>query len=380
MRIAQIAPPMLRVPPERYGGTERVIYTLTEELARRGHEVTLFASGDSVTSARLVSVVDHAIWSSDRYSDHNPFVTLTLARAYAMAGEFDLIHSHLDYFAFPFARQSRTPTVSTLHGRLDLPELQPLYREFRDLGVVSISNNQRRPLPFARWLGTVYNGIRVDQYQPERRRGKYLAFLGRISPEKRLEWAIEVARRAQIPLKIAARKPLPCSASLTAAEDNVYYEQVIKPLLDHPLVEYVGEISQAEKSDFLGQAYALLFTADWPEPFGLVMVEALACGTPVIAKRVGSVQEVIRDGETGFICDSVQEMVLACDRVPDLDRAACRRDVEARFSARAMADGYEAVYRRLVAEGPPERSLNGLLERTAVPDGIATLRPVGARG
>ena len=341
MRIAQIAPLFESVPPKLYGGTERVVHALVEELVRRGHEVTLFATGDSETSATLVPIVERALRLDPDCHDYMPHQVLELARAFARADQFDFIHSHVDYHAFPLARFVKTPMVTTLHGRLDLLDLQELYYEFSDMPVISISNNQRRPLPHANWLATVYNGIEMEHFKFERRRGDYLAFLGRISPEKRVDRAIEVARRTGIPLKIAAK---------VDRVDRDYYEQEIKPLIQPPLVEYLGEITEREKSDFLGKAFALIFPVDWPEPFGLAMAEAMACGTPVIARRVGSVPEVVVDGRTGFICDSVEEMVLAARRIPTINPEWCREHVEARFSARAMADGYEAAYELLLRQ------------------------------
>ena len=338
MRIAQIAPVQESVPPQAYGGTERVVSWLTEELVRRGHEVTLFATGDSTTAARLLPVVPRALRPAGT-PDYLPATMLALGKAFAQAAEFDLIHSHIDVPAAPFARLVRTPILFTMHGRLDQPWVRLLYDYYRDINLVSISDNQRRLLPAWNWLGTVYNGIGLTEYTFHPRGGDYLAFLGRISPEKGIEDAIQVAKLAGIPLKIAAK--------IDPADRN-YYEQRVAPLLRHPLIEYIGEVGQADKDIFLGRALALLFPIRWPEPFGLVMAEAMATGTPVIAGRFGSVPEVIEDGRTGFICDSLEEMALAAERVAELDRATCRRVVEQRFSAAAMAGGYEAVYRRLL--------------------------------
>jgi len=325
------------VPPAAYGGTERIVSWLTEELVRRGHEVTLFASGDSLTRAHLVPIVPRALRPAG-VSDYLPATMLALAQAFARAGEFDVIHTHIDVPAVPGARLVRTPVLFTMHGRLDLPWLHTLFDAYPDLNLVSISDNQRRLLPAWNWLGTVYNGIALDDYTLHPRPGEYLAFLGRISPEKGVEDAIAVARLAGLPLKIAAKiDPV----------DRAYFEERVKPLLGHGAVEYVGEVTQREKDGFLGQALALLFPIRWPEPFGLVMAEALACGTPVVAGRFGSVPEVLEDGKTGFICDSREEMALAVKRIGALDRTACRAQVEARFSAQRMADGYEALYHRL---------------------------------
>ncbi|HZU05758.1 MAG TPA: glycosyltransferase family 4 protein [Chloroflexota bacterium] len=343
-----MAPVYERVPPRLYGGTERVVHALTEELVRRGHEVTLFASADSHTSARLVPVVDRPIWSHNRYHDPLPFHILALGYVARHIDEFDIVHSHLDYLAFPLTRSLRRPVVTTLHGRLDLPELEPLFREFPDPPVVSISNSQRAPQPHVNWVATVYNGLDLSPFRFQPAPGKYLVFLGRISPEKGLDLAVAVALRAGVPLKIAARMPLAPVLSRDAERDWAYYREVVEPLLSHPLVEYVGEVSDEEKAQLLGGALALLFPIDWPEPFGLVMVEALACGTPVIARPVGSVPEVIEHGVTGFLASSVEELAAAVARVPELDRYACRRAAETRFSAATMADGYERVYRRLL--------------------------------
>jgi glycosyltransferase involved in cell wall biosynthesis len=348
MRIALVAPPLERVPPRLYGGTERVVHALAEELVRRGHDVTLFASGDSLTSAHLVRVVECALWHDHRYREHAPLWSVALGRAFARAGEFDLVHSHVDHAGFPLARLCATPVVTTLHGRLDLPELTPVFDEFREQWVVAISESQRRVRPEARWAGTVHNGIALDELAPCYEPGRYLAFLGRISPDKGVDRAIEVARRAGMPIRIAARMPLPTAGSADAQRDWRYYEEVVAPLFREPFVEYVGEVGGAEKAEFLRGAAALLFPIDWPEPFGLVMAEAMACGTPVIAPPLGSVPEVVADGESGFVRDGVEAMARACRELDRIDRRACRAHVQRRFSARAMADGYEAVYRRVL--------------------------------
>ncbi len=342
MRIAQVSPLYEAVPPRLYGGTERVVSFLTEELVRRGHEVTLFASGDSRTSAHLVPCVPKALRLDPKSKDWLSAHILQLEQVVRRAGEFDFIHFHVDTLAFPFARRIAPPHLSTLHGRLDLPELVPLYREFREHPVVSISDHQRTPLPFAGWVGTVYHGLPRDllSFQPEK--GSYLAFLGRISPEKRPDRAIEIARRAGIPLKIAAK---------VDKADQDYYEAVVKPLLEDPLVEFVGEVNEKEKQEFLGNALALLFPIDWPEPFGLVMIEAMACGTPVVAFRCGSVPEVMEDGVTGFIVDTVDQAVRAVERVPALDRAACRKVFEERFSVERMARDYLRLYAKVARSG-----------------------------
>lgn len=349
MRIAQVAPPFESVPPARYGGTERVVATLTEELLRRGHEVTLFASGDSDTSAQVVPVVEQALWRrKPPYRDFSPFWAIEVGKLLRGIDRFDLVHSHLDFFGFPVARVASCPVVSTLHGRLDLPELIPLYQEFSDVPLVSISDAQRQPLPDANWVATVYHGIPLDEFTFNPKPGNYLAFLGRVSPEKGLDTAIRVAQRARLPLKIAARMPLPFRNDPNARADWDYYENVVQPLLQGPLVELIGQVGGEEKDEFLGNARALLFPIRWPEPFGLVMPEALACGTPVLALREGSVPEVIEDGVTGFICEDEDELVAAVGRIDQLDRARCRAEVERRFSPEAMVDRYEQVYERLI--------------------------------
>jgi glycosyltransferase involved in cell wall biosynthesis len=352
MRIAQVAPPFESVPPTRYGGTERVIALLTEELVRRGHDVTLFASGDSSTSARLIPTVDTALWRQPEVRDPLVFWAITLGEVFQRAadGEFDIIHSHLDFIAYPCAALVETPTVTTLHGRLDLPDLARVYARFPSAPVISISNSQRAPLPHANWVSTVYNGVDTERLRFNPRPGDYLAWIGRISPEKGLEHAVAIARRVGLPLKVAARLPLKNLADPNVRADWDYYHHVVAPLFKEPDVEYLGEVGDAEKSAFLGNARALLFPIDWPEPFGLVMAEALACGTPVIARRRGSVPEVIRHGVTGFIGETDEELAAYCQRIDEIDRAACRREAEVRFSPQAMADGYEAAYRRVLRE------------------------------
>jgi len=349
MRIAQVAPPFESVPPARYGGTERVVSTLTEELVRRGHDVTLFASGDSRTAARLIPLVDRALWHrKPPYKDLAPFLTITLGCVAKHLAEFDVIHNHLDYVAYPLARLAPSPMVTTLHGRLDLPELQPLYRAFPDLPLVSISEAQRAPLHFANWAATIHHGIELDEFTFSPRPRGYLAFLGRISPEKGLDTAIHVARRVGMPLKIAARKPLPFARDREVRQDWRYFHEDVEPLLDVQGVEFIGEVGGRAKDEFLGGATALLFPIAWPEPFGLVMAEALACGTPVLALRQGSVPEVVRNGVTGFVCETEDQLVEAVGRLDEIDRAACRADAECRFSPGAMAERYEQVYECLL--------------------------------
>jgi glycosyltransferase involved in cell wall biosynthesis len=282
MRIAQVAPLFESVPPKYYGGTERVVSYLTEELVCQGHEVTLFASGDSVTKAHLVAACRRSLRLDKHCIDQLSHQVLMLEHVFQRAAEFDIVHFHVDYLHFPLSRREQLTHVTTLHGRLDIPDLVPLYHEFRDMPVVSISNCQREPLPWANWQATIYHGVPADTYQFRAEPGSYLAFLGRISPEKRVDRAIKIARQVQIPLKIAAK---------VDRVDKDYFEGVVEPLLRDSLIEFVGEIGDGEKDEFLGHAYALLFPIDWPEPFGLAMIEAMACGTPVIAYRSGAVPE-----------------------------------------------------------------------------------------
>jgi len=349
MHIAQVAPPFESVPPARYGGTEQVVSTLTEELVRLGHDVTLFASGDSQTTARLVPVVDGALWHAEPpYRDLVAFSAATLGKLARELGRFDVVHNHLDYLAYPLARLAPCPVITTLHGRLDLPELGHVYREFADVPLVSISDAQRQPAAWANWIDTIYHGIPLDDFTFNPRPGRYLAFLGRISPEKGLDTAIRVARRAGLPIRIGARKPLRLKGDPNVEADWRHYQEDVKPLLERGHARMVGEVAGAQKDRFLRNAAALLFPIRWREPFGLVMAEALACGTPVIALRDGSVPEVIEDGVTGFICKNEDEMVAAVGRVGELDRAHCRAEAERRFSPVAMAAAYERLYHRLM--------------------------------
>jgi glycosyltransferase involved in cell wall biosynthesis len=325
-----------------YGGTERVVYHLVEEQVRRGHEVTLFASGDSRSSADMVSPIPRALRldldASDTLAPH----VVLMSQVFEQAEDFDLIHCHIDYMAFPFSRLVPTPTVHTLHGRLDMPQVRMVLRHFDDVPLVSISDSQRRPLDGLKlaWAGTVYHGLPMEEYPAGAGRGGYLAFLGRMSPEKRPDLAIAAAKQAGVPLRIAAK---------VDPVDRPYFEREIEPLLSDPLVEFIGEIGQADKSRFLGDAIGLLFPIDWPEPFGLVMIEAMACGTPVIARPLGSVPEVITPGRTGFIADSVDEIVEAVRHLDSIDRAVCREEAQARFSVARMVDDYDAIYEKLEA-------------------------------
>jgi glycosyltransferase involved in cell wall biosynthesis len=339
MKIAQIAPLAESVPPRLYGGTERVVSYLTEELVRLGHDVTLFASADSQTSARLVACAPRALRLDPRVRDPLPHHLLMIERVRRHAHEFDVLHFHLEHVHLPLFRPFGRKSVTTLHGRLDLPDLPALYREFDDMPLVSISDAQRRPLPYANWVGTVYHGLPdpVCPFNPAPR-GQYLAFLGRISAEKGIERAIEIARRAGKPLRIAAK--------IDQAEEG-YWRTRVAPLLSEPLVDFLGEVTEEDKPAFLGNASALLFPIDWPEPFGLAMIEAMSCGTPVIAWPNGSVPEIVEHGVTGLIVNSIEEAVAAVHEAPRLDRAQVRRRFEERFSAARMARDYLSVYRSI---------------------------------
>lgn len=340
MKIAQIAPLHESVPPRLYGGTERVISYLTEELVRQGHDVTLFASGDSITSARLSTVCNQAlrlrkVQLPDPLARHMQLIESVAQRA----REFDVMHFHLDYLPFSHIRRQSTPAVTTLHGRLDIPDLFPIFREFDDMNLISISNAQRRPMPWASWLTSVHHGLPEKLHAMGHGEGGYLAFLGRISPEKRVDRAIEIAKLVDMPLRIAAK---------VDPADQDYFDRCIRKLLDDPPTEYIGEIAEHEKTEFLGNARALLFPIDWPEPFGLVMIEAMACGTPVIAFRGGAVEEIIEDGVTGFVVSSIEEAVKAVAKVSMIDRSVCRSTFERRFSARRMCHDYVRAYERAI--------------------------------
>jgi len=339
MRIAQVAPLAESVPPKLYGGTERVVATLTDELVQQGHEVTLFASGDSETRATLVAPCREALRlaaSADPLAAHLLMIELVSHRAH----EFDVVHFHVAPLHFSMARRMTTPHVTTLHGRLDLPDITTLYEEFDDVPLISVSDAQRAPLPRQNWVGTVYHGLPNGELHFSHGPGKYLAFLGRIAREKRVDRAIAIAKACEWPLKIAAK---------VDPSDVQYFKAEIEPLLDHPLIEFQGEIGESEKSDFLGQASALLFPIDWPEPFGLVMIEAFACGTPVVAFRGGSVDEVIDHGVTGFAVDDLDAAIQATRCVHRLDRRACRDAFERRFTAARMASDYLQLYKQVGA-------------------------------
>jgi len=339
MKIAQIAPLIESVPPRLYGGTERIVSYLTEELVAQGHDVTLFASADSLTSARLVSCCERALRLNPAVRDPIPYCMIMLDKLRRMASQFDILHFHIDQFHFPIFADRPWGTLTTLHGRQDLPDLKVLYDNFPQMPLVSISEAQRRPVANANFIGTVLHGIPRDHFSPTLRpRGGYLAFLGRISPEKRVDRAIAIARSVGLPLKIAAK---------VDRADESYFKREIVPLLDQPGVEFIGEIDERQKSHFLGEARALLFPIAWPEPFGLVMIEALATGTPVLAFRNGSVPEVIEHGHTGFIVDDESAAVDAVGALAHVDRAACRRAFEKRFSVTRMAHDYVEVYRSM---------------------------------
>jgi len=350
MRIAQVAPLYESVPPKLYGGTERVVSYLTEELVRLGHDVTLFASGDSETTARLIPACQRALWRDPHCRESLPHHVRLMELVFREARKFDVIHFHSDYLHFPLLRRQATPGVTTLHGRVHPHDLQPLFDEFGETPLVSISDSQRRPMPEANWQGTVYHGLPRDLHTFRHSGGDYLLFIGRISPEKRLDRAIEIARKTGRQLKVAAK---------IYDEDRAYYQSSIEPLLNDSksFVGFIGEVGGKDKNELMGNAYALLFPIDWPEPFGLVMIEALACGTPVIAWNNGSVPEVLADGETGFVVDTIDEAVKAVGQVARLSRHACRRAFEQRFDATLMAQNYVEVYSRLIETAGRRRSV-----------------------
>jgi glycosyltransferase involved in cell wall biosynthesis len=340
MRIAQIAPLHEAVPPKFYGGTERVVSNLTEALVEMGHDVTLFASGDSQTSAKLEAFWPRALRLDPSVRDVMAPHFLLLEEVARRADQFDVLHCHIDYYPFSLFSRQDTPFVTTMHGRLDLPELQPVFNLFNEAPVVSISDNQRKPLQQANWQATVYHGLPENLLTPiPNVKPSYLAFLGRVSPEKRVDRAIRIAEQAGMKIKIAAK---------IDNADRAYYEEKIKPLFALPHVEYIGEINEQQKPEFLGNAHALLFPIDWPEPFGLVMIEAMACGTPVIAYNRGSVPEVIDNGVSGFVVEDEVSAAAALKRLDTLDRAVVRKTFEERFSSRVMAANYIKVYEDLL--------------------------------
>lgn len=341
LSIAMVAPLIESVPPRFYGGTERVVSYLTEALVAQGHKVSLFASGDSRTSAKLYPMVEEGLrllGVRGRCADPFPHYALMLDRVAGMAGAFDVMHFHIDYWHFPLAHRLRWPALTTLHGRLDQPDLRSFYRHFQTMPLVSISNAQRSPLPWARWAATIHHGLPEDLYDFHPKPGSYLAFLGRMSPEKGPERAIRLARQAGVPLKMAAK---------VDHDNRDYFEQRIRPLLTGPGVEYMGEIGESDKEEFLGNALALLFPIEWPEPFGMVMIEAIACGTPVIAWPCGSVPEVLEQGRSGYLVQNDEQALAAINACQSHDRALCRQAFERRFTASRMAADYVEVYRSI---------------------------------
>jgi glycosyltransferase involved in cell wall biosynthesis len=339
MKIAQVSPVFESVPPKGYGGTERVISYLTEELVSLGHEVTLFATGESQSRARLVPTAPHSIRATPGRPDWMAYQCVSMDLVASMAHEFDMIHFHTDYLHFPMARYLPVPHVTTMHGRLDLPELPPLYRHFNDIPLVSISDSQRAPLPFANWVGTVYHGLPQDLFSFNEIPGEYFAFVGRVSQEKRLDRAIEIARRCNRMLVVAAK---------IDKVDEPYFDQALRHLFHKPWVRYIGEAGEAEKRELLENARALLFPVDWPEPFGLVMIEALSCGTPVVAWRNGAIPEVVEDGVTGYVVEELDEAVRAASRIHEIDRQGCREAFDERFTAGRMANDYLRIYQQLI--------------------------------
>jgi len=338
LRIAQIAPLYESVPPKLYGGTERVVSYLTDELMNQGHHVTLFASGDSATKARLIPICERALRLSNPL-DPLAYHILQLQEVFERIDEFDILHFHTDYLHFPFTHNYDITTITTLHGRLDIDDLVPIYKKFPKMPVVSISNAQREPLPLANWIETVYHGLPADLYRPGKGKGNYVVFVGRISPEKRVDRAIEIARQTNLKIKIAAK---------IDKADQEYYAKEIKHLFSQPHVEFLGEICESEKNELLQDAIALLFPIDWREPFGMVLIEALACATPVVAFNRGSVPEIISNGKTGYIVENISEAVVALQRIHEISRDECRRTFENRFTAAIMAKNYLRLYERLV--------------------------------
>jgi glycosyltransferase involved in cell wall biosynthesis len=367
MRIAQVAPLVEAVPPKRYGGTERVIAWLIDGLLELGHDVTLFASGDSLTAARLEAVWPKALRLDGSVRDQNALHMLMLEKVRRQASEFDCLHFHLDYYPFSLFLRQATPFVTTLHGRLDLPEHKQVFSEFAAAPLVSISDTQRKPIPHAGWVRTIHHGMPADLLGPRPVTPSYFAFLGRISPEKGPDCAIDIARRCGVPLKIAAKVDV---------ADQTYFDEVIRPKLASADVEFVGEIGDHEKSDFLSGAIALLAPVTWPEPFGLVLIEAMACGTPVIAFNHGAIPEVIEHGVTGFVVEDEDGAVAAAAHLNELSRAAIRRRFEQRFTARRMASDYATVYRSLVeARRPKSKPIRAVRSNGHAPEGIAAAAP-----
>ncbi len=352
MRIAQVAPLYESVPPKLYGGTERIVSYLTEELVRQGHDVTLFATGDSETAAELVSACPAGM----RLGGYNPAVyhLLMLEQVMEQRERFDVVHFHIDFSHFPLVRRYGIPHVTTVHGRIDLPDLVPLFSAFPQMPLVSISNDQRMPLPWLNWIDTVYHGLPRDLFALNEHPDEYLAFIGRISPEKGPDRAIEIARRAGMKLRIAAK---------VDRDDEAYFESVVEPLLNQPHVEFIGEVGGREKEAFIANARGLLFPIDWPEPFGLVMTESMACGTPIVAFRCGSVPEVMKDGVSGFVVDSIDDAVDAVRRLDQIDRRSCRNYFDERFAVEHMANHYVEVYQRIVESSLKRRRMQTIRRR-----------------
>jgi glycosyltransferase involved in cell wall biosynthesis len=352
MKIAQVAPLYEAVPPKLYGGTERVVHFLTEQLVRTGHDVTLFASGDSRSSAHLVPIVNNALRLNPDCSDPLVYHIIQLQEVIEQADEFDIIHFHTDYLNYPFSTLLPVPSVTTLHGRLDLPDLEPLYKKFYYPPLVSISNSQRKPLPMANFVATIYHGLPETLFSTGSGKGGYLAFLGRVSPEKGLEEAIEWAIGAGVPLRIAAK---------VDKADEEYFNVRIKPLIKHPLIEFIGEVNEKQKQDFLGNALALLFPINWNEPFGIVMIEAMACGTPVIAHNRGSVSEIITDGINGFLVGTTKEAVNVINQIERCPRQQVRKSFVQRFTAERMTADYLDVYKKIHRTWFGSQSTNSIL-------------------
>lgn len=344
LKIAQIAPLYESLPPKLYGGTERVVHYLTEELVEQGHEVTLFASGDSQTKAKLIAPVDEGLRLKTNCVDPLAYHIIEMQEVITRSSEFDILHFHTDYLHFPFSNSLKTPSLTTLHGRLDIEELQKIYNAFPKQNLVSISDHQRLPIPQGNFINTVYHGLPESTHHQGSGGGEYLAFLGRISPEKGIERAVKIALATNTKLKIAAK--------IDKADVN-YYESSVKALFNHPLIEFIGEINEKQKTDFLGNAKALLFPINWPEPFGLVMIEAMACGTPIIAFENGSVPEIIENGLTGFIVNSLTDAIYAVTQIKYLSRTQIRKVFERRFTAARMAKDYVNVYYSLLNADNP---------------------------
>lgn len=345
MRIAQIAPLVERVPPEMYGGTERVVYCLTEELVKRGHEVTLFASGDSITTAKLIPVHGKALRSDSYVDNYYPYHILEMGMVYDRAHEFDIIHSHMDYMAFPFTRLVTTPTVHTLHGRLDIPDVKKTFEYYRDSNFISISNAQRRFMPYLNWIDTVYHGYPLEKFPFNPDPEDYLVFVGRISPEKGPVEAIQIAERVRMRLIIVAK---------VDPVDQAYFDEVVKPLIQPGFIDYVGEKGEEERNEIVKKAKAFIFPLNWPEPFGLVIIESLACGTPIITRSRGSIPELMVHGKTGFICETWEEMADAVQDIARIDRMACRHHAEENFSISQMVNKYEKIYEQTIYNNRPK--------------------------